>query len=265
MDRKVLYDTVRPTLFPGGLTTSQVQGIETLLDAWGTYGTLIGEHDLRDLAYDLATVYHETARTMQPIEEYGKGKGHPYGMPAGPWHLVYDGKGYEQLTWYNNYLKATTRFHELGLFMDVDLTKNPELAMRPDISAGVVIIGNAEGWFTGKKLADYFNDTAEDAVSARRIVNGLDKANTIALYYTQFKRGLQAAFAAPDPVVQVPTPALAPAAPLPAPPVGTAPAAPRPVAPKPAPAPAPSPAPVSMGLAKAVFLFIMSLLQRTKS
>ncbi len=27
----------------------------------------------------LATVYHETAKTMQPIEEYGRGVGRDYG------------------------------------------------------------------------------------------------------------------------------------------------------------------------------------------
>lgn len=44
----------------------------------------------------------------------------------------------------------------------------------------IMFIGMKEGIFTGKKFADYFSPTKEDWVSARRIINGLDKANTIA-------------------------------------------------------------------------------------
>ena len=39
-----------------------------------------------------------------------------------------------------------------------------------------------KGIFTGKKFADYFSPQKEDWVNARRIVNGLDKANSIADY-----------------------------------------------------------------------------------
>ena len=38
-----------------------------------------------------------------------------------------------------------------------------------------------EGWFTGKKLSDYFNEKT-DYINARKIVNGLDKADIIAGY-----------------------------------------------------------------------------------
>ena len=34
---------------------------------------------LPEAGYVLATAFHETAETMQPIAEYGHGKGHPYG------------------------------------------------------------------------------------------------------------------------------------------------------------------------------------------
>ncbi len=36
---------------------------------------------------------------MQPIEEYGRGKGRKYGAPAGPYGKIYFGRGYVQLTW----------------------------------------------------------------------------------------------------------------------------------------------------------------------
>jgi hypothetical protein len=42
------------------------------------------------------------------------------------------------------------------------------------------------GLFTGKKLSDYFNDKKTDWRNARRIINGLDKADTIARYAQNF-------------------------------------------------------------------------------
>ena len=42
------------------------------------------------------------------------------------------------------------------------------------------------GLFTGKKLPQYFNKTAEDWINARRIVNKLDKAPQIAAYAKRF-------------------------------------------------------------------------------
>mgnify|MGYP000863126929 FL=1 len=37
-----------------------------------------------------------------------------------------------------------------------------------------------EGLFTGKKLSDYINIISEDYFNARKIVNGLDRADIIA-------------------------------------------------------------------------------------
>lgn len=47
--------------------------------------------------------------------------------------------------------------------------------------------GCAEGWFTGKKLADY-----PDYRNMRRVVNGTDRADTIAGYAVAFERALHA-------------------------------------------------------------------------
>jgi putative chitinase len=46
------------------------------------------------------------------------------------------------------------------------------------------------GWFTGVGLPKYFNSTTEDPINARRIVNGTDRASTIAGYYWKFKKAL---------------------------------------------------------------------------
>jgi len=190
IDRNKFFTSVRPTIFGDNLSQEQVDGINAILDAWDHWAP---NSDIRFIAYSLATVYRETAATMLPIEEYGKGRGRAYGTPTGPWNQVYDGRGDVQMTWEANYAKATQRLRARGIIdANTDLEKNPELAMRPDIAAPIMIFGMIEGWFTGRKLADYFNDDVEDQVNARRIINGTDCANMIAGYYDHFYDGLAA-------------------------------------------------------------------------
>jgi hypothetical protein len=52
-------------------------------------------------------------------------------------------------------------------------------------------LGMRLGSFTGKKLADYIHGGKADYVNARRIINGLDRAQTIAQYATRFERILR--------------------------------------------------------------------------
>jgi putative chitinase len=49
-----------------------------------------------------------------------------------------------------------------------------------------MFIGMIKGLFTGKSLGDYFSQTKNDWVNARRIINGLDKAQAIAAYGHNF-------------------------------------------------------------------------------
>lgn len=188
MDITNFFDSIRPSLFNDHLTQPQVSGITTILDAWSKW---LPTADNRFIAYSLATVFHETARTMQPVEEYGKGRGHSYGLPAGPWHLVYDGRGDVQLTWITNYMKATADLKALGVLKDdEDLERTPSLALRPDIAAAILIFGMTQGWFTGRKLATYFNDTTDNPLGARAIINGTDCAAMIEGYHKLFLEGL---------------------------------------------------------------------------
>ncbi|RPD50070.1 hypothetical protein DNI29_04535 [Hymenobacter sediminis] len=178
---KQFFDSVRSGLFEGRLTQAQVQGIEAIL----TYYK-VRYSDLESLAYILATAYHETARTMQPVREFGRGKGYDYGRQlrmdrqpyTTPKHIYY-GRGLVQLTWYENYQRT-------GKLIGQDLLNNPDLMLQLDVSVKVLVEGMVGGWFTGKKLADYFLGPKADPYNARRIINGLDKAQLIASYYTVF-------------------------------------------------------------------------------
>lgn len=178
----------------GSLKTYQRQGFVEIITEFTKRGlsSSTGALDVRWLAYMLATAWHETACTMRPIAEYGKGRGHPYGLPAGPQKLLYYGRGYVQLTWYANYSKLRALIKKL-LGVDHPLDTNPETALDPACAADVMFVGMMQGAFTGKSLSTYFNKIADDPVGARRIINGTDQASRIAGYHRVFLRSLNGA------------------------------------------------------------------------
>ena len=51
----------------------------------------------------------------------------------------------------------------------------------------------AEGWFTGRKLGQYFNDEKDDPLNARQIINGNDDDELIKGYHNKFLAALTAA------------------------------------------------------------------------
>lgn len=184
MDRSKFYGSLRARssgVFGTSLSQSQVNGMEAILDEAERRGV-----PAKQLAYILATAYHETARTMQPIEEYGKGKGRPYAKPTGPYSQSYYGRGFVQLTWLANYEKA-------GKLLGVDLVRYPAKALDLDIATEIIIQGMLDGWFTGKKLSDYISGDKADYAGARKIVNGTDRASQIAGYAKAFEAALAAA------------------------------------------------------------------------
>ena len=183
MNRAKFFTSVRSSLFGGKLENSEVAGCEAVINAFEAAGLTNSQW----LAYMLSTSFHETAGTMQPIGEYGKGRGREYGRPAGPFNKVYYGRGFVQLTWLDNYKRAED---ELG----APFVADPELALDPKHAADIMIKGMTQGWFTGKRLAQYFG-SKNDPVNARRIINGTDKANLIAGYYEKFLKAINEAHA----------------------------------------------------------------------
>jgi hypothetical protein len=53
--------------------------------------------------------------------------------------------------------------------------------------------GMEEGWFTGKSLSDYFNESVDDPYNARRVINGTDRATEIAEYHKHFLTAIRSA------------------------------------------------------------------------
>ena len=131
------------------------------------------------LAYILATTWHETAHTMKPVREYG---GESYLKSKK--YYPYVGMGYVQLTWKTNYEKASRK-------LGADFVKNPKLLLETKYAVPILIAGMVEGWFTGKKLSDYITLSKSDFVGARRIINGTDKKDLIATYAINYDRMLK--------------------------------------------------------------------------
>lgn len=189
MDRMFFFDAVRDGLFKGELTQPQVEGITAILDAWERR---FAPADRRWLAYILATAYHETAYTMQPVREtlaqsdaraveileaaFATGRlswvRTPYWRPDQDGRC-WLGRGLVQLTHKRNY-------EAMSALTGIDLVADPDRAMEMDAAVTILIEGMLQGSFTGHKLADHLNATTEDWVNARRIVNGTDRAEKLA-------------------------------------------------------------------------------------
>lgn len=178
------FASIRP-LF-GTMTNAQVEGIQAKLTAFAAQAS-----PLAYVAYGLATSFHETAQRMQPIPEIGRGRGKAYGKPGKHGGQVAYGRGDVQLTWDYNYDRADD---ELGL--NGALTSNYDRAMETEISAQIMVLGMTEGWFTARKFSTYLPPkgpaTRAAFTSARRIINGIDKAEMIAGYALSFQAALVA-------------------------------------------------------------------------
>lgn len=176
-----------------GATTAQAlldakSGVEIMLPDWqggdkaATVQAIIQEAHRQgitskpQIAYILATVEHETNKSFRPVEEaYYKGElAENYRKTLS--YYPYYGRGYVQLTWQENYQKYSD-------LLGIDLVKDPDLVMRPDIALFILIDGMKRGFFCPEhKLDKYISSDRVDFVGARRIINLTDQAERIARY-----------------------------------------------------------------------------------
>lgn len=206
MQKQLFFDSVRGPLFGGSITLAQMHGVEAILDRGMAVRT-----PLRHLAYMLATAFHETSRTMQPILEARQPgeKANPSidtainrldaSFLAGklPWvkrpywrkdgsGKSWLGRGLVQLTHKDNY-------DRMGRVIGVDLIANPDQAMEPGVALSIMFFGMTRGDFTGRPLSDYIDDRRRDYVNARRVINGIESAEKVAGYAERFEQALVAA------------------------------------------------------------------------
>lgn len=190
LNRNIFFRRVKVSLFPKGYTQNQVNGLNFILDGWEYSGL----KDRRWLAYMLATVYHETNKTFQPIKELGSLK---YLRNKKYW--PYYGRGYVQLTWDYNYKKMQDAWNSVHSDEQIDMIKNPDLAQSPRIALFVMFEGMTIGVtkhpdFTAYGLEDFFNDKLTDWEGARKIINGTDKKKVIAEYAKNFYEAIRYAY-----------------------------------------------------------------------
>lgn len=183
------YATLRS--YFGSLSKDFVNGVEGMIAAFNADGKVT----YPEAAYMLATAYHETSGTMQPIYEKGsKSYFDKYDTGKLASNLgntpvkdgdgyLWRGRGFVQLTGKDNYVKASKK-------LNIDFVANPDLVLQLDNATKIMILGMREGWFTGNKLSNYINKSGIDYVNARRIINGTDKAEQIAKYAVKFREAL---------------------------------------------------------------------------
>lgn len=131
-------------------------------------GLTMREH----VAYGLATTQWETAHTFKPVRE-------AFWLSEN-WrrqnlrYFPYYGRGYVQLTWQRNYEQYS------GIF-GIDLVANLDRALEHSIALFVLAHGMKLGIFTGRRLEQYIWMGNVDFINARRVINGRDRAEDIAL------------------------------------------------------------------------------------
>lgn len=217
MNRKPIFDWLR-TKLGRGVTQAEVSELDALLGAhelarpaafFATVRAEVGPLDqvqvdtinallakagywpLSWMSYALATAWHESR--LRPIREMGspayltryEGRADLGNNQVGD-GIRYAGRGLVQLTGRRNYTNA-------GEALGLDLLGNPDLALEPANAVRLLVWGMEGGKFTGRSLRDYlpgWHGTFDQYKSARRIINGTDRAEMVAGYAGQFQAAL---------------------------------------------------------------------------
>lgn len=157
------------------LTASQGNAVRLLAAECDSQGIT----DARQVSYVLATCYHECRFKSIPEIRAKKGT-NIWKMQNRYWYTGFFGRGFSQLTWLKNYRKFSP-------VVGVDLVKNPDAALIPEVGAKILVFGMLHGTFvangleSGIRLSKYFPPGGTPLwMGARRIVNGNFQAVLVA-------------------------------------------------------------------------------------
>lgn len=205
IDRDAFFDGVRERF--GKLTQGQVDGFNAILTEWEKRQLT----DPRWLAYMLATAWHETGKQMQPVIETQtvRDKRRPsvdtairrletaYAAGRMSWvRAPYWRKDADGLSWLGRGLPQCTHkanYVKLDSVLGAGLSTNPDRMFDLEVAVLAMFEGMIRGTFTGKRLADFFDEHTDNARQARRIINALESADTVKGYYDKFLPAINAA------------------------------------------------------------------------
>jgi hypothetical protein len=156
----------------------------------------------------LATAFHETAATMQPVREtlaktdaaavarldaaFAAGRLSSVRTP----YWRFDGSG---KTWLGRGLVQLTHkrnYQAMSKLTGIDLVADPARAMQMPVAVAILIEGMRAGSFTGRRLDHYFGAAgaakaaSPDWNGARRIINGTDRAAVVGAHAKLFDEAL---------------------------------------------------------------------------
>jgi hypothetical protein len=135
-----------------------------------------GVIDRGQIAYVFATAEHEShfGRFMMELDDgwYLEGREDLGNTEPGDGPR-FKGRGFVQITGRRNYRIWSDK-------LGINLIDNPEKAALPEIAALILVRGMRDGSFTNVDLSDFIVGDRRDFFNARRIVNGLDRADDIA-------------------------------------------------------------------------------------
>lgn len=219
IDQDILAKGLKP-LFGRELSTLQRDGISDVISAYNKYG----RDDPRDLAYILATEFHETGKAMQAVIETQTAKdkvrpsvdtaiarlesswkkGRLSWVKKPYWRkdadgLSWLGRGGPQVTHKFNYVEAEKQ-------TGIPFTKNPDLMLVNENAVPVMVIMMMKGLFTGKGLKDFFTPKVTNWEDARRIINGTEKAAIVAGYAKQIHAAILIAMATTEHTADIAAP-----------------------------------------------------------
>ena len=187
LDPAAFFASVRSSFGP--LEKAQVEGFDAVLNALKGW-------PLSWQAYGLATAWHETGATMQPVREaYWMGEAW---RKKNLCYYPHYGRGYVQVTWLKNYEWLDKASAAAGLTKPGEILADLDKAMRPDIAALALRLGLEEGRYDakGKRMSDrlpsHGQASREQYINARYLVNIQDKAGEIADYALKFEAALKA-------------------------------------------------------------------------
>jgi len=181
-----LYDAEFAAPRLGRENAANLRALAGMLDAdpamtdrrWRAYALATARTEAgRDFAIRAERGPHEYFEKYEPDTPIGERLGNT--EPGDGYR--YRGRGYVQIT-------GRTNYRQFSALLEIDLLSDPDQALVAEVAYRILSAGMTKGRFTGRSLAQYIDGKSCDYRGARKIINGLDRADQIAADAVRFER-----------------------------------------------------------------------------